>query len=109
MNSKKKNPAFSDKLLICSFPLLPKLVDVGLEVYPYSPGQDEDGPQAVQIKLRLSDNVIYFKAPEVARWDPAGMNLGHKFILNFNSGIYTWVGLLLQSSCKEKGQFEAQK
>ncbi|NXY61865.1 CASC1 protein, partial [Callaeas wilsoni] len=52
---------------------LPKLLDGGLEVYPYSPGEDEDGTQAaVQITLRLPDNVIYFEVPRVARWDPAG-------------------------------------
>ncbi|XP_048156321.1 dynein axonemal intermediate chain 7-like isoform X2 [Corvus hawaiiensis] len=50
-----------------------ELLDVGLEVYPYSPGEAEDGTQAaVQITLRLPDNVIYFEAPVVARWDPAG-------------------------------------
>ncbi|XP_038009501.1 dynein intermediate chain CFAP94, axonemal isoform X3 [Motacilla alba alba] len=50
-----------------------ELLDVGLEVYPYSPGEAEDGTQeAVQITLRLPDNVIYFKVPMVARWDPAG-------------------------------------
>ncbi|XP_031963059.1 protein CASC1-like [Corvus moneduloides] len=54
-----------------------ELLDVGLQVYPYSPGEAEDGTQAaVQITLRLPDNVIviviYFEAPVVARWDPAG-------------------------------------
>ncbi|XP_068048070.1 dynein axonemal intermediate chain 7-like [Anomalospiza imberbis] len=50
-----------------------ELLDVGLEVYPYSPGEAEDGTQeAVQITLRLPDNVIYFKGPVLARWDPAG-------------------------------------
>ncbi|NXP93502.1 CASC1 protein, partial [Passerina amoena] len=50
-----------------------ELLDVGLEVYPYSPGKAEDGTQeAVQITLRLPDNVIYFKVPVVARLDPAG-------------------------------------
>ncbi|XP_041325539.1 dynein intermediate chain CFAP94, axonemal isoform X2 [Pyrgilauda ruficollis] len=50
-----------------------ELLDVGLEVYPYSPGEAEDGTQeAVQITLRLPDNVIYFKVPVLARWDPAG-------------------------------------
>ncbi|XP_068859353.1 dynein axonemal intermediate chain 7-like isoform X3 [Aphelocoma coerulescens] len=49
-----------------------ELLDVGLQVYPYSPGEAEDGTQAaVQITLRLPDNVIYFEAPVVARWDPA--------------------------------------
>ncbi|XP_062347826.1 dynein axonemal intermediate chain 7-like isoform X2 [Cinclus cinclus] len=50
-----------------------ELQDVGLEVYPYSPGEAEDGTQeAVEITLRLPDNVIYFKVPMVARWEPAG-------------------------------------
>ncbi|XP_005040282.1 PREDICTED: protein CASC1 isoform X3 [Ficedula albicollis] len=50
-----------------------ELLDVGLEVYPYSPGEAEDGTQeAVQITLRLPDNVIYFQVPVVARWEPAG-------------------------------------
>ncbi|KAM4783189.1 dynein axonemal intermediate chain 7-like isoform 3-T3 [Cyanocitta cristata] len=50
-----------------------ELLHGGLEVYPYSPGEAEDGTQAaVQITLRLPDNVIYFEAPVVARWDPAG-------------------------------------
>ncbi|XP_030920117.1 protein CASC1-like [Geospiza fortis] len=63
-----------------------ELLDVGLEVYPYSPGKAEDGTrEAVQITLRLPDNVIYFKVPVVARWDPAGLNLRHKFISNLNT------------------------
>ncbi|NXB92176.1 CASC1 protein, partial [Vidua chalybeata] len=50
-----------------------ELLDVGLEVYPYSPGKAEDGTQeAVQITLRLPDNVIYFKVPVAAQWDPVG-------------------------------------
>uniref|UniRef100_A0A8C0VEC5 Dynein axonemal intermediate chain 7 n=1 Tax=Cyanistes caeruleus TaxID=156563 RepID=A0A8C0VEC5_CYACU len=50
-----------------------ELLDVGLEVYPYSPGEAEDDTQfAVQITLKLPDNVIYFKVPVVARWDAAG-------------------------------------
>ncbi|XP_066176342.1 dynein axonemal intermediate chain 7-like [Sylvia atricapilla] len=50
-----------------------ELLDVGLELYPYSPEEAEDGTQAaVQITLRLPDNVIYFQVPVVARWDPAG-------------------------------------
>ncbi|KAM7055782.1 LOW QUALITY PROTEIN: dynein axonemal intermediate chain 7-like [Acridotheres tristis] len=49
-----------------------ELLDVGLELYPYSPGEAEDGTQeAVQITLKLPDNVIYFKVPVVAR-EPAG-------------------------------------
>ncbi|NXO19066.1 CASC1 protein, partial [Oriolus oriolus] len=50
-----------------------ELLDVGLEVYPYSPGEAEDGTHtAVQITLRLPEDVIYFEVPVVARWDPAG-------------------------------------
>ncbi|XP_014744576.1 PREDICTED: protein CASC1 isoform X3 [Sturnus vulgaris] len=50
-----------------------ELLDVGLELYPYSPGEAEDGTQeTVQITLKLPDNVIYFKVPVVARWEPAG-------------------------------------
>ncbi|XP_056338414.1 dynein axonemal intermediate chain 7 isoform X2 [Oenanthe melanoleuca] len=50
-----------------------QLLDIGLEMYPYSPGEAEDGTQeAVQITLRLPDNVIYFQVPVVARWEPAG-------------------------------------
>ncbi|XP_057878913.1 dynein axonemal intermediate chain 7 [Melospiza georgiana] len=53
--------------------IMVELLDVGLEEYPYSPGKAEDGTQeAVQITLRLPDNVIYFKVPVLARWDPAG-------------------------------------
>ncbi|NXD42213.1 CASC1 protein, partial [Copsychus sechellarum] len=49
-----------------------ELLDVGLEVFPYSPGEAEDGTQeAVQITLRLPENVIYFQVPVVARWEPA--------------------------------------
>ncbi|NXE64362.1 CASC1 protein, partial [Calcarius ornatus] len=40
---------------------------------PGAAPEAEDGTQeAVQITLRLPDNVIYFKVPVVARWDPAG-------------------------------------
>ncbi|NWR48262.1 CASC1 protein, partial [Regulus satrapa] len=50
-----------------------ELLDVGLEVYPYSPGEAEDSTQAeVEITLSLPDNVIYFQVPMVARWDAAG-------------------------------------
>ncbi|XP_074395260.1 dynein axonemal intermediate chain 7 isoform X7 [Zonotrichia albicollis] len=53
--------------------IMVELLDVGLEEYPYSPGKAEDGTQeAVQITLRLPDNVIYFEVPVLARWDPAG-------------------------------------
>ncbi|NWR36171.1 CASC1 protein, partial [Tachuris rubrigastra] len=48
-----------------------ELVDVGLEVYPYSPEEAEDATESIiQITLRLPDNVVYFDSPVVARWDP---------------------------------------
>lgn len=70
---------------------MPKLLDVGLEAYPYPPEEAEDATHPpVQITLRLSDNVMYFEDPVIARWDPAGMNLGHhRFILSPNNEIYT--------------------
>ncbi|KFO86055.1 Protein CASC1, partial [Buceros rhinoceros silvestris] len=50
-----------------------ELLDVGLEAYPYPPEEAEDATQPpVQITLRLSDNVLYFEDPLIARWDPAG-------------------------------------
>uniref|UniRef100_A0A8D2LYS8 Dynein axonemal intermediate chain 7 n=1 Tax=Zonotrichia albicollis TaxID=44394 RepID=A0A8D2LYS8_ZONAL len=65
--------------------IMVELLDVGLEEYPYSPGKAEDGTQeAVQITLRLPDNVIYFEVPVLARWDPAGLNFRHKFISNLS-------------------------
>ncbi|XP_027760689.1 protein CASC1 isoform X2 [Empidonax traillii] len=48
-----------------------ELVDAGLEVYPYSPEEAEDATESIiQITLRLPENVVYFKSPVVARWDP---------------------------------------
>ncbi|NXJ82345.1 CASC1 protein, partial [Trogon melanurus] len=45
----------------------------GLEAYPYPPEESKDGTYPpVQITLRLSDRVMYFKVPLVARWDLAG-------------------------------------
>ncbi|NWU92976.1 CASC1 protein, partial [Upupa epops] len=50
-----------------------ELLDAGLEAYPYPPDEAEDATHPpVQITLRLSDNVMYFAEPVVARWDPAG-------------------------------------
>ncbi|KAM4901904.1 dynein axonemal intermediate chain 7 [Sylvia borin] len=64
-----------------------ELLDVGLELYPYSPEQAEDGTQAaVQITLRLPDNVIYFQVPVVARWDPAGQQWRTDGITNITHG-----------------------
>lgn len=69
---------------------MPKLRDVGLEAYPYPSEEAEDAIHPpIEITLRLSDNVMYFATPVIARWDPAGTNLGHKFILSLNSGIYS--------------------
>ncbi|XP_065530211.1 dynein axonemal intermediate chain 7 isoform X4 [Lathamus discolor] len=50
-----------------------ELRNVGLEAYPYPPEEAEDATHApIEITLRLSDNVIYFATPVIARWDPAG-------------------------------------
>ncbi|NXQ90098.1 CASC1 protein, partial [Nyctibius grandis] len=50
-----------------------ELHDVGLEAYPYPPEEAEDATHPpIQITLRLSDDVMYFKDPVIARWDPAG-------------------------------------
>ncbi|XP_064316260.1 dynein axonemal intermediate chain 7 isoform X2 [Phalacrocorax carbo] len=47
--------------------------DVGLEAYPYPPEEAEDATHPpVQMTLRLSDDVMYFEDPVIARWDPAG-------------------------------------
>lgn len=71
---------------------MPKLLDVGLEAYPYPPEEAEDAAQPlIKITLGLSDSVMYFEDPVIARWDPAGMDLGQKFILSLNNGIYTQV------------------
>ncbi|XP_069706358.1 dynein axonemal intermediate chain 7 [Phaenicophaeus curvirostris] len=50
-----------------------ELLDVGLEAFPYPTEEVEDATQTrIQITLRLSDNVMYFEDPVVARWDAAG-------------------------------------
>uniref|UniRef100_A0A8C3JXK5 Dynein axonemal intermediate chain 7 n=1 Tax=Calidris pygmaea TaxID=425635 RepID=A0A8C3JXK5_9CHAR len=50
-----------------------ELLDVGLEAYTYPPEEAEDATHPpIQITLRLSDDVMYFKDPVIARWDPAG-------------------------------------
>ncbi|NWX07126.1 CASC1 protein, partial [Caloenas nicobarica] len=50
-----------------------ELLDVGLEAYPYPPEEAEDAAQPlIKITLRLSDSVMYFEDPVIARWDPAG-------------------------------------
>ncbi|NWW23625.1 CASC1 protein, partial [Falcunculus frontatus] len=83
-----------------------ELLDVGFEVYPYSPGEAEDGTEeAVQITLRLPDNVIYFEVPMVARWDPAGQQWrtdgisnityeGQEKSITFGMGAFYTVALL---------------
>ncbi|KFV05058.1 Protein CASC1, partial [Pterocles gutturalis] len=50
-----------------------ELLDIGLETYPYHPEEAEDATlPPIQITLRLSDDVMYFEDPVIARWDPAG-------------------------------------
>ncbi|XP_061216084.1 dynein axonemal intermediate chain 7 isoform X2 [Neopsephotus bourkii] len=50
-----------------------ELRNVGLEAYPYPPEEAEDATHPpIEITLRLSDNVMYFATPVIARWDPAG-------------------------------------
>uniref|UniRef100_A0A672UN78 Dynein axonemal intermediate chain 7 n=1 Tax=Strigops habroptila TaxID=2489341 RepID=A0A672UN78_STRHB len=50
-----------------------ELRDVGLEAYPYPSEEAEDAIHPpIEITLRLSDNVMYFATPVIARWDPAG-------------------------------------
>ncbi|NXD80144.1 CASC1 protein, partial [Halcyon senegalensis] len=45
----------------------------GLEAQPYPPAEAAEATHPpVQITLRLSDHVVYFGDPVVARWDPAG-------------------------------------
>ncbi|XP_033919147.1 dynein axonemal intermediate chain 7 [Melopsittacus undulatus] len=47
--------------------------DVGLEAYPYPPEEAEDATHPpIEITLRLSDKVMYFATPVIARWDPEG-------------------------------------
>ncbi|XP_074907573.1 dynein axonemal intermediate chain 7 isoform X13 [Buteo buteo] len=50
-----------------------EVLNVGLQAYPYPPEEAEDATYPpIQITLRLSDNVMYFEDPVIARWDPAG-------------------------------------
>nr|XP_032645657.1 protein CASC1 isoform X3 [Chelonoidis abingdonii] len=52
-----------------------KLLDVGLETYPYPPESEETEDATyprVGVILRLLDSVIFFEEPMVARWDSAG-------------------------------------
>ncbi|NWY62761.1 CASC1 protein, partial [Chionis minor] len=50
-----------------------ELLGGGLEAYPYPPEEAEDATHPpIQITLRLSDTVMYFENPVIARWDPAG-------------------------------------
>ncbi|KAM9638919.1 dynein axonemal intermediate chain 7 isoform 3-T3 [Morphnus guianensis] len=50
-----------------------EVLDVGLQAYSYPPEEAEDATHPpIQITLRLSDNVMYFEDPVIARWDPAG-------------------------------------
>ncbi|XP_054243070.1 dynein axonemal intermediate chain 7 [Indicator indicator] len=50
-----------------------KVLDDGLEAYPYPPAEAEDTTHPpIQITLKLPDHVVYFVDPVVARWDPVG-------------------------------------
>ncbi|KAK2537662.1 Casc1 [Columba guinea] len=50
-----------------------ELLDVGLEAYPHPSEEAEDAAQPlIKITLGLSDSVMYFEDPVIARWDPAG-------------------------------------
>ncbi|NWS52563.1 CASC1 protein, partial [Chunga burmeisteri] len=61
--------------------------DVGLEAYPYPPEEAEDATHPpIQITLKLSDNVLYFEDPVIARWDPAGQQWRTDGISNITYG-----------------------
>uniref|UniRef100_A0A452HI49 Dynein axonemal intermediate chain 7 n=1 Tax=Gopherus agassizii TaxID=38772 RepID=A0A452HI49_9SAUR len=52
-----------------------KLLDVGLETYPYPPESEETEDAIyphIGVTLKLLDSVIFFEEPMVARWDSAG-------------------------------------
>ncbi|OXB74523.1 UNVERIFIED_CONTAM: hypothetical protein H355_011486 [Colinus virginianus] len=50
-----------------------ELIDGGLEAYPYPPqGPGDTTHPPIQITLGLPNNVMYWKQPVIARWDPAG-------------------------------------
>lgn len=67
---------FLIKHFVCSLPTLSKLLDSGLEAFPYPPEESEDTTHPpIQITLRLPDSVIFWKEPVIARWDPAGTKL----------------------------------
>ncbi|NXI37843.1 CASC1 protein, partial [Galbula dea] len=87
-----------------------ELSDAGLEAYPYPPPEEaEDATQPpVQLTLRLPDNVLYFEAPVVARWDPAGQHWrtdgisnaryeAQERIVTFEMGAFHPVALLQQA------------
>uniref|UniRef100_A0A8C3THK9 Dynein axonemal intermediate chain 7 n=1 Tax=Chelydra serpentina TaxID=8475 RepID=A0A8C3THK9_CHESE len=51
-----------------------KLLDAGLETYPYPPESEETEDATypcIGVTLRLLDSVIFFEEPVVARWDSA--------------------------------------
>ncbi|XP_042651350.1 dynein axonemal intermediate chain 7 isoform X3 [Tyto alba] len=64
-----------------------ELLEVGLEAYPYPPEEAEGATHLpIQITLRLSDNVMYFQDPVIARWDPAGQQWRTDDISNITYG-----------------------
>ncbi|XP_053934548.1 dynein axonemal intermediate chain 7 isoform X5 [Cuculus canorus] len=83
-----------------------ELLDVGLEAFPYPTEEAEDATHtAIKITLRLSDNVMYFEDPVVARWDAAGEQWRTDGISNikyeaqeksitFEMGAFYTIGLL---------------
>ncbi|NXC67477.1 CASC1 protein, partial [Anhinga anhinga] len=80
--------------------------DVGFEAYPYPPeGAENATHPPIQITLRLSDSVMYFEDPVIARWDPAGQqwrtdgisNIRYETqdkIITFEMGAFYTIALL---------------
>ncbi|XP_014812503.1 PREDICTED: protein CASC1 isoform X2 [Calidris pugnax] len=88
-----------------------EVLAVGLESYTYPPEEAEDATHPpIQITLGLSDDVIYFKDPVIARWDPAGQqwrtdgisNITYKTqekSLTFEMDAFYTVALLQDAHC----------
>ncbi|NXK98004.1 CASC1 protein, partial [Formicarius rufipectus] len=83
-----------------------ELLDVGLEVFPYSSEEAEDATEsAIQITLSLPEDVVYFDSPLVAWWDPSGQQWrtdgiskiryeGQEKSITFEMGAFHTVALL---------------
>ncbi|XP_051474536.1 dynein axonemal intermediate chain 7 isoform X2 [Apus apus] len=64
-----------------------ELVDAGFEAYPYPPEENEDATHPpIQITLALSDSVMFFEEPMIARWDPTGQQWRTDGISNIKYG-----------------------